>query len=276
MIWQKDRFRPTQPYYVFDMEDFHQEIYLKEGLSHFYCYHKAAGCPIKMVPDACIDILFEFGDDGMKAFACGSPLSFELIERPDGYEVFGVRFMPGVHPKLLNCQMRDLLDTRIPLEEILTIDSDWMQALEREKDFYKRIQIFLEAYNSVFDDDDKPFGKKELVQSVKRMVYESDGLIQISQLQEKTGYSARYINKVFIEEMGFSPKTFCEIIRFQRALEFLNYGAPDKMTEAAVYLGYYDQAQFIHDFKKNAGTTPKRYLKQVEELQYKNRIIQKI
>ena len=94
-------------------------------------------------------------------------------------------------------------------------------------------------------------------------------------MQERSGYSARYINKTFLEEMGFSPKTFCKIIQFQRALEFLNYGAPDKMTDAAVALGYYDQAQFIHDFSRYAGITPKRYLKMVEELQYRSRIIQR-
>ena len=122
---------------------------------------------------------------------------------------------------------------------------------------------------------EKPYGKKELVWSVKQMVYHSDGKIRVEEMQERSGYSARYINKTFLEEMGFSPKTFCKIIQFQRSLEFLNYGAPDKMTDAAVALGYYDQAQFIHDFSRYAGITPKRYLKMVEELQYRSRIIQR-
>ena len=115
---------------------------------------------------------------------------------------------------------------------------------------------------------------KELVLSVKQMVYESDGKIKVSELKEQTGYSERYINKVFLEEMGFSPKTFCKIIQFQRALEFLNYGAPDRMTDAAVALGYYDQAQFIRDFTRYAGITPKKYLKLVEEQNYKSKIKQ--
>ena len=104
------------------------------------------------------------------------------------------------------------------------------------------------------------------------MVYESDGKIKVSELEENTGYSVRYINKVFIEEMGFSPKIFCKIIQFQRALEFLNYGAPDKMTDAAVALGYYDQPQFIRDFKKYAGMTPKKYFKLVERRDYKSKV----
>ena len=44
------------------------------------------------------------------------------------------------------------------------------------------------------------------------------------------------------------------------------------MTDAAMFLGYYDQAQFIHDFSRYAGITPKQYLKMAENLHYKNRI----
>ena len=40
------------------------------------------------------------------------------------------------------------------------------------------------------------------------------------------------------------------------------------MTEAAVNLGYYDQSQFIRDFKKYAGITPKQYLKRIELTAY--------
>ena len=73
------------------------------------------------------------------------------------------------------------------------------------------------------------------MQSIKQMVYESDGKIKVAEMQERTGYSVRYINKAFIEEMGFSPKTFCKIIQFQRALEFLNYGAPDNDGCSSVF-----------------------------------------
>lgn len=44
------------------------------------------------------------------------------------------------------------------------------------------------------------------------------------------------------------------------------------MTAAAVALGFYDQAQFIRDFKKFAGITPKQYLTTVVNAKYKERI----
>lgn len=275
MIWEKDRLRPTQPYFVFDTLDFYQEIYLKQGISHFYSYHSTENAPIRAVPDGCIDLFFEYGKTGMQGYACGTPLSYTCMEGNGGEEVFGIRFMPGVQPELIRCTMKELLGKKIPIEEVLRGDPGWLGRLEQEADFYQRIRIFIEAYTRTEKQRRKPFGKQELVQSVKQLVYASDGKIKVGDMQKETGYSNRYINKAFIEEMGFSPKTFCKIIQFQRALEFLNYGAPDKMTDAAVFLGYYDQSQFIHDFSRYAGITPRRYLKLVEEQHYRNRIIQK-
>ena len=275
MIWKKDRLRPTQPYFVFDTLDFYQEIYLKQGISHFYSYHIVENKPLRTVPDGCIDLFFEYEKGHMQGYVCGTPLVYTCEECKGKEEVFGIRFMPGVQPELIGCTMKELLGKKIPIESVLRGDSCWLTKLEEESDFYQRIRIFIEAYTKAEKRREKPFGKQEMVQSIKQMVYESDGKIKVTEMQERTGYSVRYINKAFIEEMGFSPKTFCKIIQFQRALEFLNYGAPDKMTDAAVFLGYYEQPQFIHDFSRYAGITPKKYLNLVEEQHYKNRIIQK-
>lgn len=264
--------KPTQPYFVFDTNEFFQELYLQDGISHFYTFRVEEEKPLRIVPDGCIDLFFSFERDGMRGYACGTKLKYACGEPAKEGEVFGVRFMPGIQPELLCVTMRELLEEKIPLEDVLIGKADWLKDMEQEVDFYGRIHIFFEMYRNVKRHRVKPFGKKELVQFVKQMVYESDGKVKVSQMQENTGYSERYINKVFIQEMGFPPKTFCKIIQFQRALEFLNYGAPGKMTDAALSFGYYDESQFIRDFRKYAGMTPKKYLKLVESLDYRNRI----
>lgn len=274
MIWTKDQLRPTQPYFVFDTQDFYQEIYLKQGISHFYTYHIDADKPLRTVPDGCIDLFFEFEDGKMDGYVCGTRLTYACEDQNGKNEVFGVRFMPGVQPELFNTTMKNLVNKKVPIKNLLKGDCDWLDKLQREDDFFQRIRVFLEAYTKAEKRRVKPFGKKELVLSIKQMVYDTDGKIKISKMQENTGYSERYINKVFLEEMGLSPKKFCKIIQFQRALEFLNYGDPDKMTDAAVYLEYYDQPQFIRDFTKYAGITPKKYLDLVAGLKYKDKIQQ--
>ncbi len=270
----KDKLKPTQPYFVFDTIDFYQEVYLQQGISHFYSFHVLENTQLRIVPDGCIDLYFEYDGIHTQGYVCGTPLEYICQEHKGIIEVFGIRFMPGMQPKFINCTMKELLGNKVPIESVLNGDQAWLKKLENE-DFYQKIRIFLEMYAKTENQHKKSFGKEELIQTTKHMIYDSDGKIKVSEIQERTGYSDRYINKVFIDEMGFSPKTFCKIIQFQRALEFLNYGTPDKFVDAAIELGYYDQAQFIHDFSKYAGISPKKYLKLVEELQYRNRIKQK-
>lgn len=272
MIWEKDRLQPTQPYFVFDTEDFYQEIYLRQGISHFYTFHVKEGTLFRLVPDGCIDLFFEDVDGRLNGFVYGTMLAYSEEQWKEEKTIFGVRFMPGMQPEFLNVTLKDLLGEKIPLTDVLKGDRSWLAELKAETEFYQRIRVFLEHFTKAEKRRLAPDGKKEIIQSVKKMVYASDGKVKVSEMCEQTGYSERYINKVFIGEMGFSPKTFCKIIQFQRALEFLNYGAPDKMTDAAVYLGYYDQSQFIRDFTKYAGVTPKQYLDMTLRKNYRGRI----
>lgn len=272
MIWKKDKLKPTQPYFVLETDSFYQEIFLEQGISHFYHFALHDSKEIGVVPDGCIDMLFEYKPDGsIESYVCGSVLTYEKHFWESAIDVFGVRFMPGYQPAGLNVRQKDLVNQRLPLKELLE-DTHLYDPLEQEYDFFQRIRIFLQQYTKAVHKQKKPYGKQELVLEVKRLVYQTDGKIKVSELQEQTGYSERYINKVFVEELGFSPKTFCKIIQFQWALEFLNYGAPDKMTDAAVALGYYDQAQFIRDFKKYAGMTPKKYLEYRQREEYVGRV----
>lgn len=55
MSWKEDRLRPTQPYFVFDTDCFYQEVYLRQGISHFYTYRVGDAKKIRVVPDGCID-----------------------------------------------------------------------------------------------------------------------------------------------------------------------------------------------------------------------------
>ncbi len=271
MIWKKDKLKPTQPYFVFDTMDFYQEVFLQQGISHFYNYQILEDTPLRIVPDACIDLLFEYDGIHTQGYVCGTSLEYTCRERKGIKEVFGIRFMPGTQPQFIACSMKELLGNRIPIESVLVGDQSWLKKMENE-DFYQKIRTFLEVYAKTERQKKKPFGKEELIQTIKQLVYDTDGKIKVSEIGEKTGYSDRYIDKVFIDQMGFSPKTFCKIIQFQRALELMNYGTPDKFADVAIELGYYDQAQFIRDFSRYAGLSPRKYLKLVEKLQYKNRI----
>jgi AraC-like DNA-binding protein len=104
----------------------------------------------------------------------------------------------------------------------------------------------------------------------------------IASLVHRTGLSSRRFIELFTNEVGMSPKRFCRVRRFQRALTLLDtdMGDPSRvpqatprfgrgvdprppraagLVETALACGYYDQAHFIREFRAFAGVTPTTY-----------------
>lgn len=95
MIWKKDKLRPSQPYFVFDTRDFYQEVYLRQGISHFYTYHTENNKLLRTVPDGCIDLFFEYSDEGMKGYVCGTRLKYHCQDWGRETRSSGYALCPG-------------------------------------------------------------------------------------------------------------------------------------------------------------------------------------
>lgn len=149
-------------------------------------------------------MLFEYGENGMTAYAIGSPIKALDVEWQGKKEYFGVRFMPGRMPVGLNVTLRDLVDCRFYLEDILLDNNGtFVSGMGKKKTFKDRINYFLEEYTKLEMRQEKPFGKMEILMAVKELAYNSGGLMRISEMADTVGYTERYINKIFIEQMGF-------------------------------------------------------------------------
>lgn len=99
----------------------------------------------------------------------------------------------------------------------------------------------------------------QLVQSAAQHL-ESRNLASVA---EDLGISERHLRRVFREVVGLSPKAFFKLLRFERALEAAKDDRSSSWSEIAVGAGYYDQAHMIADFRRIAGTTPRKFFAEV-------------
>lgn len=85
--------------------------------------------------------------------------------------------------------------------------------------------------------------------------------LPLTALAQKTGYSAKYLTKIFQKFVGIGPKNFQRIQRFNASLCYFNQ-LTDKVDWAYVAFenNYHDQAHFIKDFKHFSGFSPQNYL----------------
>lgn len=86
-------------------------------------------------------------------------------------------------------------------------------------------------------------------------------LRSLSRLSNEIGYSQKHFINLFRQQVGVSPKQYLRIMRFQKAICSIERNEVVHWSRVAMESGYFDQAHFIHDFKRFSGFTPNDYLK---------------
>lgn len=121
-----------------------------------------------------------------------------------------------------------------------------------------RIQLYLLSKVSSKADD-------PLFNYCIEQIEKSKGSISVKRLEKITGYSSRWLNLKFKEQLGISPKNFSSVIRFQHYYQaIIGITHRHKFSRLRHDL-YYDQSHFIKDFKRFTGMTPS----QVHEMENK-------
>lgn len=69
------------------------------------------------------------------------------------------------------------------------------------------------------------------------------------------GLSERYLEKLFLDRVGISPRALFTVHRFNKSLELV-VSSGRKLTSIAYDCGYHDQSHFIKEFTRFTGITP--------------------
>jgi transcriptional regulator GlxA family with amidase domain len=80
------------------------------------------------------------------------------------------------------------------------------------------------------------------------------GNVRISALAAEVSISERQLERLFLSEIGVTPKEFASLTRFDWAVR--NAALRTSWAGLAIEAGYSDQAHLIRTFAKRAGLTP--------------------
>lgn len=259
---------PMQPFFLLNTTKYYKIRDFAAPIVHFYAYRADAEYvhDITAVPDGCVDILLSIYGGRAEGYVYGTVTKNAPAVVEAGHFYFGVRFRPGYLPKGLNLAIPELVDNRVSLTSLL----GGQEFLEQAANCHN-IQGCAEAAR-VFLGMGGDWRTNGLLQQLIALVERRCGDIHISDLAEETGYSARYIGRVFSNNLGLSPKSFAKFIRFQCALRELNETRTVNLAELAVAHGYYDQSHFIREFHDLAAVTPGEYGSAVDLPNYKSKI----
>lgn len=105
---------------------------------------------------------------------------------------------------------------------------------------------------------------KQLMQRNGDLIFEfcvdkiisSNGRITVKELEKKTGYSSRWLNMKFVDRIGASPKNLSSIIRFRECYRAFTSENLKEILRNDFYDHYYDQSDFIKNFRHFTGLLP--------------------
>ncbi len=87
----------------------------------------------------------------------------------------------------------------------------------------------------------------------------------IDALVAQSGWTPRHFRRKFTDAYGLSPKQFVRIARLNHTMRMLALAPGLPALDAALRMGYFDQAHFIHDTRALAGATPQTLIKGMRE-----------
>jgi len=238
------------------------------AISHFYSFEsKSSEEQTFVIPDGCVDILFDCNEQRPSAEVFGTPMEAVNVGLNKGNRYFGVRFVSGAMPDFLNISAGELIDHNYSLLDLVPQANQVFEEIISTSNFTEQTALFGAFFNN--EDIRQP---SNLTSQALRSICESHGTVRINELEALTGYTSRTLQRQFRADMGISPKAFSRIIRCQSAVYDINHGESVAFSDLACDLGFSDQAHFQREFKKQVNATPLDYLQRVKHENYLNRI----
>ena len=95
----------------------------------------------------------------------------------------------------------------------------------------------------------------EPVIQATNLIDSSRGEILVSEVAEKLKVTDRTLRNYFFHHMGCSPKEYIKLLKLKQSL-FRMSNTKKPLTDIGYHSNYFDQAHFIHAFKKIVGKSP--------------------
>ena len=171
--------------------------------------------------------------------------------------IWGLGLMPAGWAKFVDGRARDFADRTVdgmadPAFRFFAPIQAWAQDITTPQEaIARRINAYL------LEHLDRPLRHEELIMACHAALRDVD-VANVAELGERLGLSARSLERLCARYFGFPPKLLLRRQRFLRSLAQFMLD-PDCSWSEAIDRQYYDQAQFVRDFRSFMGMTPSEY-----------------
>jgi AraC-like DNA-binding protein len=248
-------------------------LLLQQYIKCYYVYESSSTVTFEdtVFPSGCMEIIFNLGTGNWQtqpgnefitnpSIELWGQLNRPLHVRSIGRNtMLGVRFYPHAAASMLPDKASLFNNQVIDYRDVSDKSINTLQAqLQETRTWNKRIAL-LEAYLlQQTEQAGKRLGKVEVVKDLMYELRHQDVYETMETIATRYGISARYMQQLFLQYTGLTPKLYSQINRFQHSLKLVT-SRNTSLTDIAYECGYADQSHFIKEFKAFTGTTPSGY-----------------
>jgi len=226
--------------------------------------------PARVLPDGCMDILFNLGDQPRReqgadtpATVIGAMTQAVEVEYDDHMELVGVRFRPGGATPWLDVPASELTDQVVGLEELWGAEAKRTYERLSEAGARGRIALLDEILIKRLRGTANPADQRILRAS--EAVADHDGGLRVELLADATGLGRRQLERRFLACVGVPPKTASRIARFRSVVSGMHADPASELARLVMEAGYADQAHMNRDFRALAGVAPGAYVAELRD-----------
>ena len=175
----------------------------------------------------------------------------------------GVELTPKGLYHLFHLSMHEITDRMLSFEELFGPQGARLQTLVGDaEDPQQKIVLLQTALTHLLQQNDKEYA---LLDHTLDLLAQTHGMMPVQELAAHIGYTRRYLDRLFQEHVGVSPKSLASILRFQEVYQgWMQHQSPTFFRNHwSAY--YYDQSHFIKEFQRFTGFTPQHYAGIVNE-----------
>jgi len=223
---------------------------------HLLCFwtQSITGCgdyAQRVLPDGCIDIIFINDEAPVVIGPWSKPFIAQL---PVDTKIVGARWHPGHAPALLGLPAAELLNQSVALRDVWSrARGSLLERVSAQQNLTAR-KWALEAALANLVPHAPPIDPV-VNASIQWLAQHPHG--RVGQLSQWIGISSRQLQRRFSASVGYGPKAFQAILRFQRLLHVSGSRTHRRnLAELAADVGYADQAHMTREVQRLSGCSP--------------------
>jgi len=177
-----------------------------------------------------------------------------VVEQIGASHYVSVRFRPGGVAPFLNVPLAETVDLMVDLDLIW---GNAVKTLEEQLFDAHSPQATVEILNRALLERFENLPHLRAIQAATHMIDASSGNISVCRLADHLGWSQKHFERLFSQYVGFPPKRYARISRFQHmSVWAARHARGMTMGKLAAEFGYFDQSHFSKDIITFTGVPP--------------------